>query len=179
MRDENGEYLFTCNKCGNHELIVVHDYTMTKYFIRTLYCDCGDSEDNIAAKEKSHVKTAYTNWGELEDDHRWEEDEMEELEIIENEIDSHKVYCQKCFDNASSNDWEFDEESDYDEDSHEHFVRCDGCKREVEFGWSHPPETGGGRIWPSECKDFNPWRCFPNPKYKESWAKKNWIRPNR
>jgi hypothetical protein len=57
----------------------------------------------------------------------------------------------------------------------EFFVRCHRCDREVEFGWSHPDR--GGRIWPVECVDFNPWLSWPESRYVESWHTKGWLRP--
>ena len=54
---------------------------------------------------------------------------------------------------------------------------CDGFNREIEFGLSHPDRKG--RIWPAECEDFIPLKCFPEPRFKESWAKRNWIQPDR
>jgi hypothetical protein len=28
-------------------------------------------------------------------------------------------------------------------------------------------------------KSLNAWMCWPEPRFKESWANKNWIRPDR
>jgi hypothetical protein len=57
-----------------------------------------------------------------------------------------------------------------------HVIHCAECDREIEFGWSHPDR--GGRIWPAECADFNPWKCWPEPRYTEPWLAKGWIRPD-
>ena len=62
-------------------------------------------------------------------------------------------------------------ELDDDDCKMEFYVHCDGCDREIEFGWSHPDR--GGRIWPVECEGFNPWKSWPDPRFKESWTKKN------
>jgi hypothetical protein len=70
-----------------------------------------------------------------------------------------------------------DYEEELDEESHEWYVRCEGCDREISFGWSHPDR--GGRIWPSECSDFNPWKCWPEPRYWEEWGKRGWLRPQK
>ena len=63
------------------------------------------------------------------------------------------------------------------EDSHEFHVCCNGCNREIEFGWSHPDR--GGRIWPAECSDFNPWKCWAESRYIEKWKDKDWLRPDK
>ena len=62
-----------------------------------------------------------------------------------------------------------------DADRYAFYVRCGGCRREIEFGWSHPERAG--RIWPAECSDFNPWKGVPEPRFTESWHKKGWLRP--
>lgn len=55
------------------------------------------------------------------------------------------------------------------------FVRCDNCGREIEFGWSHPDR--GGRIWPVEASCFNPWKSWPEPRYRRAWKQRKWLRP--
>jgi hypothetical protein len=78
-------------------------------------------------------------------------------------------------------DEDHDENTEYeveeDPNSFEFWVRCEGCDRDIEFGWSH--EDRGGRIWPAECSDFNPWNCFPEPRYEEAWARRGWVRQGR
>ena len=73
--------------------------------------------------------------------------------------------------------WHFYEESDDDDSDIAFYVHCDGCDREIEFEWSHPDR--GSRIWPVECEGFNSWKSWPETRYKEKWAKKNWIRPDK
>lgn len=57
------------------------------------------------------------------------------------------------------------------------YLRCDDCDREIEFGWSHP--NRGGRIWPVEASCFNPWKSWPEPRYRKSWQRKGWLHPSR
>ncbi|MGB3478357.1 MAG: hypothetical protein WBB67_04270 [bacterium] len=143
--DAAEQYLFTCKDCGSHDLYVEYYYTVWQGAYWTAY-----------------VKTGLLNL-ESTDEHRiedWNEPE---------EIDSAKEDTDK-FDENEEN-----EEAEVDEDSEEFYLRCNGCNKEIEFGWSHPDR--GGRIWPSECIDFNPWLCWPEPRYREKWAKKGWLRP--
>lgn len=104
-------------------------------------------------------RVKWREWGSLDDYHQWEYDEGE---LIERETD-----------------WEiegsFPEGEELDLDSVEFFVNCADCDREIEFGWSHPDRMG--RIWPAECSDFNPWKSWPEPRYRENWKNKNWLRP--
>jgi hypothetical protein len=179
MSQSKTEYFFTCKDCGSHDLQVVHEYTIISYHTETLPCDCGNTSDGIAALRSSHVATTYRDWGWLDDEHRWEKEESEKIED-DVEYDEAEVFCQKCYQKAEEQDWEpaeeESEEVEEDEDSTEFYVYCDGCDREIEFGWSHPNREG--RIWPAECIDFNPWKSWPEPRYRETWAKKNWLRPD-
>jgi len=53
--------------------------------------------------------------------------------------------------------------------SHERgwYVRCAHCDREIKFGWSHPER--GGRIWPVEAACYNPWKSWPEARYRKGW----------
>lgn len=121
--------LFTCKDCGNHDLIVTHQWSVR-------YQD---------------MFTDYREWGYLDENHHWTIEETETL-------DSYTA-------NDYVNDPETYEETEevVDEDSHEFFVNCAGCNREIVFGWSHPGR--GGRIWPIECTDFIPGLSWFDPRY--------------
>jgi hypothetical protein len=56
------------------------------------------------------------------------------------------------------------------------YVRCSDCDREIEFGWSHPGRAG--RFWPVEAACFNPWKSWPEPRYRKVWKARGWLRPN-
>jgi hypothetical protein len=102
--------------------------------------------------------------------------EDEKVDSWDEEI-GFEVECPKCQEEAKEWDWVTKIESpEIDEDSEEFYVRCSGCDREIEFGWSHPGR--GGRIWPAECSDFNPWKCWPEPRYRYKWLERGWIRPD-
>ena len=142
------EFLFTCKECGSHDLYVECYYKTWK-----------------GAYWKIYVKRGSLNIEDISE-HRvedWEEDE---------EMDSG---YEKSFEIDDENEDDEAEEIEIVEDTQEFYVRCEGCNREIEFGWSHP--GWGGRIWPAECTDFNPWKCWPEPRYREKWAKKGWLRP--
>jgi hypothetical protein len=169
------ENLFTCKECGSHILRGEFEGSTVTTYTDKLECTCGEGENGVAATREHYVTRSYRAWGLLDDDHHYEEEDHEDLDT-EDEDGDVEIHCHKCYENASETDWEnIDEEPEEDEESGEWYVRCDGCDREIEFGWSHPDR--GGRIWPSECTDFNPWRSWPEPRYREKWGKKGWLRP--
>jgi hypothetical protein len=134
---EEEPWQFTCKDCDCRELVVIHEWGVF---------------DGLSY-------LVYKEWGYLDEGHRWEIEESELVEELDNED---KDMGQ--------------EEPEADDESHEFWVECAECEREIEFGWSHPDR--GGRIWPAECSDFNPWKSWPEPKYRESWRQKNWLRPS-
>jgi hypothetical protein len=78
-------------------------------------------------------------------------------------------------------EWD-DDDPCYIEDEQERWeIRCFQCDHEAEFGWSHPPRRGGlgGRIWPCKSADFNPLKCFPEPRFVKEWGRRGWLRPKR
>lgn len=172
------EYLFTCKECGSHELKVVCRYKVDEEYNNILPCTCGGENDGLAAEQTIYVTIDYEDYGYLDEDHRWEvEYEREELDRCRYDEEP-DVYCQECFENYCEDYYlESLDEEDVINESTEFWVYCSGCQKEIEFGWSHPYR--GGRIWPSECVDFNPWKCWPEPRYQESWRKKNWLRPSQ
>jgi hypothetical protein len=171
---------FTCAQCGCTELIVEHEYTVVEEFTHTLACDCDEGPlDGIAAQFTNEVRTQMCERGELDEEHRVEDwDDREELDT-ETECIQREVFCADYHENATENDWEVEENDPRDAtvEEDECWVRCAGCDREIEFGWSHP--NRGGRIWPAESKDFNPWKCWPEPPFQEAWKQKGWLRPGR
>ena len=102
--------------------------------------------------------------------------EIEELDTVEEEIE-YEVKYYKCLEEARQNGWSTEvESSNINEDSVEYWVRCSGCHREIEFGWSHPDR--GDQIWPIECTDSNSWKGCPEPRYHDKWLECGWIRPD-
>ena len=173
----NGEeHLFTCKDCGAHDLIVTHRYRRVDYCTSTLPCDCGENPDGLAARKESQFTTDIEEWGILDNEHRWDYEECEESDEKEEEILEEEILCGECLEHYRLSDWvNIDANAEDDESSHDYYVTCYGCKREIEFGWSHPGY--GGRIWPAECSGFHPWLSWPDPKYEEAWEKKDWIKP--
>ncbi|MFL6283546.1 MAG: hypothetical protein ACJ74Q_10445 [Pyrinomonadaceae bacterium] len=113
--------------------------------------------------------------GDLDEEHRvptWEE--PEKIDAGEPEEDESETLCVVCVAEAEESDWRLEDDGS-ETDEEEFFVRCGGCHREIEFGWSHPDR--GGRFWPVDASDFNPWKSWPEPRYVESWRAKGWLRP--
>jgi hypothetical protein len=169
------DYLFTCKACGSHELSVIREFVRLDHYERILACTCEDATGQAAVKYY-HRETVCRWDGILDEGHRVEWEEKEDVDELDHVDDGEEISCGRCVRNAAADAWERRlVESEQHPDSNEWTVCCAGCNREIEFGWSHPDR--GGRIWPAECPDFNPWQCWPEPKYVETWAKKNWLRP--
>lgn len=161
--------LFRCTDCGAEELTVTRNFVRVSQFERYVPCDCGDNE--VAVERRYRNESAYEQSGVLKDDHRVEFDSPEHVEDLGDEDEGYEVFCPKCAEDADESAWQMDPHQIETEDTDDEFyVRCSGCGREIEFGWSHPDR--GGRIWPAECSDFNPWKCWPEPRYKEAWQQK-------
>ncbi|OGU62087.1 MAG: hypothetical protein A2V66_07995 [Ignavibacteria bacterium RBG_13_36_8] len=153
FNQQESDYLFTCkDRCGSHDLYVEHYYTIWQ---GTQWSTC---------VERGSLNIDNT------DEHRTEEWEDPE------KIDSGHEDDADAENAGEDNGNEETEEAEIDEDSSKFYVRCEGCNREIEFGWSHPDR--GGRIWPAECTDFNPWKCWPEPRYIDTWKKKGWLGPS-
>jgi len=170
-------FIFTCKDCGSHELSVV------LYCDRKFYCkeelECFDNCSNygeLGAIIEYQRIDSYKCWGPLDEDHHFTQEEEEIIETLR-EDENVQIFCECCYEAADPRQWDFYEESGDDDYENEFYVHCSDCDQEIEFGWSHP--NRGGRIWPVECEDFNPWKCWPEPRYRESWAKKNWLRPDK
>ena len=180
-----GEIVYTCKKCGCHEFDVVHQFTEGRVYTQSVECDCEQSEDGIAMERQFETLTLHEIRYELQDDHRIGPavDDQEEIDSSqedpsqEEEIE-YQVHCPDCLEAAQETDIETEEDLDKNEQLDDAFwVRCRNCDREIEFGWSHPDR--GGRVWTCEDVDFNPWKSWPEPRYRKSWLEKDWIRPDR
>jgi hypothetical protein len=169
------EFFFTCTECADHDLRVVRAYMVTTHYEMTLRCVCGEAPDDIAARKRGHVRALYQDWGWLNDAHRvdWEERGVK-TETLHDE-DACAVVCRTCTERAEEEAWHSVYDGALDEESRDWYLFCGGCDREIAFGWSHPDR--GGRLWPVECTDFDPWKCWPEPRYIEAWAAKGWLRP--
>ena len=172
---------FTCPDCSSSDLLFYHEYLLIKHYKRVLACQCDSpAEEGVAAERSVHQEIIYEERGPLHEDHRWAYEDGEEMELVDEAEDDFQVYCRECYSHGQLHPegWEMCEvttEISDEASDHDFYVHCAGCMREIEFGWSHPER--GGRVWPSECGDFNPWLCWPEPRYREKWKEKNWLRP--
>jgi len=171
------QFIFTCKDCESHELSVVWQEDRKFYCKEELECfdNCSNLGELAAVVEYQRIDR-YKCWGPLDEDHHFTQEDEEKIETL-SENENVQIFCEDCHEAADPRQWNFHEESDDSDNEYGFFLYCDGCDREIEFGWSHP--NRGGRIWPAECEDFNPWKCWPEPRYKEKWAKKNWLTPDR
>lgn len=172
---ESEEVVYTCHGCGGHKFYVEEFYEVTWNYTYVLDCGC-DSAEGPAATRQMHRTDAMKRVGTIGADHRvsgWAE--PEEVEAGAPEEDETEAFCALCVAEAEEQDWRFEDDGS-ETDGEEFFVRCEKCDREIEFGWSHPDR--GGRIWPTESSDFNPWKSWPGPRYREAWRAKGWLRPD-
>jgi hypothetical protein len=167
--------LFRCRDCGADELVVEHRYDLIHTYSVSIPCTC-EGEHGTASFSRRTFRVPWREWGPLGEDHHWSYEDNEEGEKGEEDELEFEAACFPCSVVAGDGEAEIaTEETQVDEESHEFFVFCGGCGREIEFGWSHPDR--GGRIWPAEANDFNPWKSWPEPRFVDSWREKNWLRP--
>ena len=168
----SAKHLYTCESCGGHALVLRRTYQTVQVQSYVLPCSC-ETADTAATRE-IQVTTTCVETSDLGEDHAPHEGERE-IENEETEELDEQIDCERCH-RRHPERWEVaeisEEETDADSDYTE--VLCAECGHEIEFGYSHPE---GGRIWPCEASDFNPWRCFPDRRFYEAWKRRGWIRP--
>ena len=145
---------FTCKRCGDHELIVTHVWTI------------------LAGTDSEH----WREWGPLKDNHHWQFEEKEKVELIADADDEVQRgdFGEFAEDDSESEPEVYEiHEPQMDRDSDEFFVNCGNCDREIRFGWSQPDRRG--MIYPVEFTDFDPSQCWPDPKYLTFWQQNGWI----
>jgi len=180
-RDDAGsdeEWTFTCATCGDTHIGVEYSYTHVTPVVQTIPCTCGAASDGIAASLTYIVETSMQESGELDETHHWRADMKEKLDTTRGGTE-YVAFCSACAERAGDLDWEGDDVPDPNEIAivdEEWRVYCAGCNRDIEFWWSHPGR--GGRIWPVECSDFNPWKSWPEPRYDVLWRDRGWVRPD-
>ena len=145
--------MFTCNKCGSHELTVTHIWNL----------------------QSGNASQSWQEWGPLKEDHHWQYEFKEKIE--ENAEDKvQRGDFGEFEENDSVSEPEtyeiYEEETDREND--EFFVHCGNCEREIEFGWSQPYRHG--LIFPVEFSDFEPLESWPDPKYVDVWQQRGWFR---
>lgn len=145
---------FTCKKCGSHELIVTHAWSV------------------LTGPESEH----WQEWGPLAADHRWHYTDQEQREKAEDQDRETERgdFGELAEDDSASEPEAYQPlEREADPESDEFYVNCAGCDREIEFGWSQPER--GGRIFPVESSDFVPGDCWPEPRYWAAWQQRHWL----
>ena len=165
--------LFTCKDCGSNELIVVKTGTDQREYFEATPCSCGKAE--FSSTRQYTTRTGYEFSGPLDPFHHWEYEEREFGDAEISDEPGSKIHCEQCFEEVVDADWRTAREPLEGPDSFDIYVRCGGCDREIEFGWSHPD---GGRIWPVECADFDPWRAWPEKRYQGRLGGKRVVEAN-
>ncbi len=173
----NKQNLFTCKKCDSHDVLVSSLYKIKENYQRILPCECHTSLNDTAAIKSFFVEKIYEDYGYLDQDHQWEFIHRNNL-IDRKEVETNfQLQCSKCFIiyAIDKRKWKtLIENRELSEESVEFHVSCGGCGHEIEFGWSHADRAG--LIWPVECNDFDPDKVWPEPRFRETWSQKGWIR---
>jgi hypothetical protein len=144
---------FICKTCGSHKLTVTRVWSI------------------LAGPDSER----WQEWGPLEADHLWHYEYKEKIEQNEDDEVERGDFGEYAEDDSVSEPEEYEIfEPENNPESDEFYVNCASCDREIEFGWSQP--NRGGRIFPTECSDFIPEECWPEPRYFDSWQQKHWLR---
>ena len=173
-RFRDGDPDYTCEACGHHQFYMEWTETVSTEFENSVPCTC-DEENEYAYRVVYREILTNRVMGILDEVHRLCDEERDEVDRDTEEVES-EVQCHKCNEDATELDWESDyEDADSEIENDDFYVRCSGCNHEIEFGWSHPDR--GGRIWPCESNDHNPYKSWPEPRYRDAWAQRGWLRP--
>jgi hypothetical protein len=150
--NEKVAYKFTCKKCGDHNLIATHVWS-------------------ILAGVKSE---RWQEWGPLKDNHTWHYEFKEKVGKNEDDEVQPGDPGEFAEDESASEPEEYEiYEAHIDRESDEFYVNCANCDREVKFGWSLPDRRGF--ILPVEFSDFVAVESWPDPKYIHTWQKNGWM----
>ncbi len=175
--DNAEEHFFTCKDCGGHDLIVRIHGKLFKTVTETQDCVC-DNGNDIAYELKYDEYTPFEKVYWLDEDHSFTEKLEEEYDTPEKDEEiENNIYCEDCYKPTDQCDINDGDPNLWEVEYEEYFVECNGCNREIEFGWSHIERRE--QIFPAECKDFDPWECYPDSRYHEEWRKKNWLDPDK
>lgn len=142
-----------------------------------LPCYCENEETAVYRRER--IVTQMQRTGYVTQGRHIHIEEREELDELEHDVEDEQIACEACYEKYGEQPhlWE-ETRSDVDEDydGSDLTITCNGCDREIEFGYSHANKQG--RIFLGDDDfDFNPWKTFPDPKYIEKWKKRGWLRP--
>lgn len=165
---------YKCENCAHGEFIVIYEAVFHETVFETLVCQ---HTGNVAAARQMSRRTRLLRTGLVNGDHRIEWEGRPELRDGERfQLDYEKdVACDDCYSDTEPTRWE-EREAEVEEipGAEVWQVRCARCGHQTEFGWSHPDR--GGRIWPVESSDFNPWKSWPEPRFAEDWQRRGWRR---
>jgi hypothetical protein len=151
--NNNQPWKFSCKTCGGHKLTVTRIWTIL----------AGPASER------------WQEWGPLEADHHWHYEFKERVEQKPYKEVERGDFGEFTEDDSASEPEEYEIfEPENNPESDEFYVNCANCDREIEFGWSQP--NRGGRIFPVECSDFIPGKCWPEPRYFNSWQQRHWLR---
>jgi hypothetical protein len=152
MNDEQ-TWEFTCKTCGSHDLNVTRIWTILA----------------------GPVSERWQEWGPLEADHHWQYEFKERVHKNPDDAVERGDFGEFQADDSASEPEEYETfEPEDNPEGDRFYVNCANCDREIEFGWSQPDR--GGLILPAECSDFVPGGSWPEPRYRESWQQKHWLR---
>jgi hypothetical protein len=175
--EENEVAFFKCKECGSRTLDVTWIIEITEICESELTCQCG-AEIN-AAYLRERIVTQEQRTGFLEQDRHTRIEETETLDELDREVEDEQIVCKKCYKKYKDelHLWCVSEThvtKDREED--DLTITCNGCGREIEFGYSHPNKQG--RIFlGADDTEFNPYKTFPDPKYLDKWKNRGWLRP--
>jgi hypothetical protein len=177
---ESEEYVlpfFTCRQCGSRSVEYIAAIMTEDVTESSLPCRCGAADVALTrtVTRSMHIQGS----GHVLKDRQPHE---EERDILDEEIEEEHgpVECQRCVNLFAGREdlWDVEEVSTTDEGDRDLTLHCGGCRREIEFGYSH--ESKQGRLWlDQDDRDFNPWKCFPDPRYREAWEARGWTRPQK
>jgi len=175
---QEGKPLFACPKCGSNEILVVNRGDAIRYYVEELKCTC-DSAQPYAVRRICQETYYWRQLGELNEHHCVDEMWLDELDGDWDDsfiVDEHRP-CEKCAQAAGDDPVFFrtEEFGTYITGVLPLDLHCGGCKRPLEFGWEHP--NCRGRTYPVECRDFDPKKLHPDPRFKRRWKKRGWLPP--
>lgn len=157
--------LFKCFACGATSVTVEHIYKLVQRVTLNAPCSCTKGAA-FAIQVKKYREIHLSEKSVIDNDHGYEYG----TPIPMNESDwtqlSKDVGCQECAEKSAQLQ---PEDFTVDIENQEYFVRCDGCKREIPFSWSHPERSG--RIWPVEFTDYRPDKGWPEPRYGNKYQR--------
>jgi hypothetical protein len=175
--EENEVLFFKCKDCGSRTLDTVCIIDVTQTIDEVLPCQCGNEE--YAAYVRTRTVELVQHTGYLGANRHVFTEESQTIDELEREVEDEQIICKKCYEkfNEESRLWQIvDTHTDENNESGNLTITCNGCGREIEFGYSHANKQG--RIFlGDDDSDFNPWKTFPDQKYLEIWRKRGWLRP--